>query len=117
MMTEPLNGKYECYGQNLWWDKLAKQRLSTDASEVLEDVKLACEFYLEYKDKEGFKDLWKKRKKLFSEDEELQWELSIHEHNFRICSNERETLIAEKLYNEWLFKLAFKDMLDGGDKQ
>ena len=38
---EPLNGKYECYGQNLWWDKLAKQRLSTDASEVLEDMRLA----------------------------------------------------------------------------
>jgi len=102
-MTEPLNGKYECYGQNLWWDKLAKQRLSTDASEVLEDVKLACEFYLKYFDKPH---------KLKEDYPEIADEVDE-------IINETIEMTPEEdgwsYYNKWLFKLAFKDVLGGGD--
>ena len=102
---EPLNGKYECYGQNLWWDKLAKQRLSTDASEVLEDVKLACEFYLRYKDNP--KLLISEHKKYYDD---------VVGNFFRsFDSKTLEEYYDIDKYNEWLFKLAFKDVLDGGD--
>ena len=105
MNPEPLNGKYECYGQNLWWDKLAKQRLSTDASEVLEDVKLACEFYLKYFDKPH---------KLKEDYPEIADEVDE-------IINETIEMTPEEdgwsYYNKWLFKLAFKDVLDGGDKE
>jgi len=105
-MTEPLNGKYECYGQNLWWDKLAKQRLSTDASEVLEDVKLACEFYLRYKNHPEL--LVVEHEELI--DEMLKNKLIDYKHA------RKGLIVYDEKYNEWLFKLAFKDVLDGGEK-
>jgi len=40
-MPEPLKGKYEEYAKGLWVDKLANQRLTHEANEVLDDVKSA----------------------------------------------------------------------------
>lgn len=39
--VEPLSGKYENYGKDLWYDKINKERLGTEGNEILEEVKLA----------------------------------------------------------------------------
>ena len=102
MKPEPLNGKYECYGQNLWWDKLAKQRLSTDASEVLEDVKSACEFYLRYMDHPY---------KLKKDHPELAEEI---EEVIKITLETTPEEDGWSYYNKWFFKYVFKNFI--GDK-
>ena len=75
-----------------------------------ERIKSACEFYLKYKN----------RFELFYVDLENGF-ISLSEGK----ENDFEKLLAEWRkdelsyddYNEWLFKLAFKDVLDGGDKK
>jgi len=49
--NEPLKGKYEKYAVGLWWDKIANQRLTQEANEVLDDVKSAVEGLLQEIDK------------------------------------------------------------------
>jgi len=47
MKNEQLKGKYEEYAVGLWWDKIANQRLTQEANEVLDDVKSAVQGLLE----------------------------------------------------------------------
>jgi len=120
MKPEPLKGKYEEYSQRLWWDKLANQRLSTEASEIFEDIRLACEFYLKYKNNpEGLFTKYRNYTKLF----EL-YLMSTHNFSYVfwlkryfLSRSIKKKWMALDEYNEWLFKLAFKDVLDGGDKK
>jgi len=65
-------------------------------------IKLACEFYLKYKDKPTL--LLKEH----PEYESTEFSVELDE-NFKEDFND-----FMKKYNEWLFKLAFKDVL-GGD--
>jgi len=69
------------------------------------DVKSACEFYLRYKDRP---DLFEKEQKnLIDYDCRYDWD-----HTFVILKGNRAIK-----YKEWLFKLAFKDVLEKGDNQ
>lgn len=69
-------------------------------SEILQRIRKACEFYLWYKDKPSI--LWNERInyiKKIKKDKEL-WKF-IEKLN-------KERCITLRLYNEWLFKLAFR---------
>jgi len=71
------------------------------AKKVLERIKSACEFYLKYKDNP---------KQLVQEQEDIL-DLSDTQTQFLVRQKDSfytETAILE--YNEWLFKLAFKDV-------
>jgi len=70
-----------------------------------DDIDLACKFYLRYKDNP---------KLLISEHKEYYDEVV---GNFFRSFNSKtlEEYYDIDKYNEWLFKLAFKDVLGGGD--
>jgi len=71
----------------------------------ISDIKSACEFYLRYKDRP---DLFEKEQKdLIDYD---TWD--FRHHTFVILKGNRASE-----YNLWLFKLAFKDVLEKGDNQ
>jgi len=70
-----------------------------------DDITSACEFYLRYKDRP---DLFEKEQKnLIDYDCRYDWD-----HTFVILKGNRAIK-----YKEWLFKLAFKDVLEKGDNQ
>jgi len=118
MKPEPLNGKYKEYAVELWWDCLANERLSTEGSEVLNNVKSAVEFYLKYKDIKGMKEL------LMSSDigevnltKRERKELGEIYSDFMKLNEEMDKEgieVLEKEYNDWLFSITFKDVLEDG---
>jgi len=70
--NEPLKGKYEEYAVGLWWDKIANQRLTQEANEVLDDVKSAVQGLINEIREEG-KKIGKIRKGLNKKDEKERW--------------------------------------------
>jgi len=72
---------------------------------VKQRIKSACKFYLRYKDRPDL--LEKEQKDLIDYD---AWDFRYH--TFVISRGNRAIE-----YNEWLFELAFKDVLDGGDEK
>ena len=81
------------------------------------DVKSACEFYLRYKDRP--EDVWD----LVNVEEELklpkkeQKTLHLYLQLLSSSKNREEYIEMMNHYNEWLFKLAFRDVLEKGDNQ
>jgi len=82
---------------------------------VKQRIKSACEFYLEWRnDPKLFINWYEDKKKV----DEL---LRFLEHYFGdewYDDYDNEPCVKEKIvlkYNEWLFKLVFKDVLGGGD--
>jgi len=74
-------------------------------NEIKQRIKSACEFYLKYRD----------------EPELLTEEHPCYEHDVFDIINECMTLDLSncetmKKYNEWLFKLAFKDVLENEER-
>jgi len=74
-------------------------------NEIKQRIKKACEFYLRYKDNPELLFKEKKLKHLFIKEEKLQ--------SFMAQMIKNRYL---KQYNEWLFKLAFKDVFKGERK-
>jgi len=75
---------------------------------VIEDIKSACEFYLRYKDNpelllEEYPEYEEKVKEIEKEAYQKEFYMEFVKNYF-----------LEK-YNEWLFKLAFKDVLEEGE--
>jgi len=107
MKPEPLNGKTFTTLQikSLKPGSLADhRRFLSDKWVRVSDLESACEFYLRYKDRP---DLFEKEQKdLIDYDCRYDWD-----HTFVILKGNRAIK-----YKEWLFKLAFKAVLDG-DKQ
>jgi len=95
---------------------------------ISERIKSACEFYLKYKNNpeeliEDFPE-YKEAVKYFadfedSEDEELVELAERDEEGWEIYLttwiDDKKVLFDYDFYNEWLFKLAFKDIM--GDKE
>jgi len=112
MKPEPLKGKYEEYSQRLWWDKLANQRLSTEASEIFEDIRLACEFYLKYSDDPN--TLFKRHRnyiqyfELYLQSLEKSW--GWWHTKYAKSKKIEDNWLAEMVFNDWLFKFAFYDL-------
>ena len=74
--------------------------------EIKQRIKKACEFYLRYKDNPKLLFKEKKLKHLFIKEEKLQPFMAQMIKNRYL-----------KQYNEWLFKLAFKDVLEEGERK
>ena len=72
-------------------------------------IKSACKFYLKYKDKPRLliKEIPKIKK--------LEYDGIKIEDMF--LNNNWGTIVWNNLYNEWLFKLAFKDALEEGERK
>ena len=81
-----------------------------------EDIKSACEFYLRYKDKpellkKEFPTSLKVGKKEFGAEDELNNFLRIIKEKITFLQGFEIEIFKQK-YNDWLFKLAFKDVLE-----
>ena len=76
---------------------------------ILEDVKSACEFYLRYKDNPEL--LWNERKKYRKQMKNLPIMWFDVKIKGEIWFEEEDI----KDYNEWLFKLAFRDVFENDD--
>ena len=112
MKPEPLIGKikpfepcdeYQC-GYHLEDPEDFRSYVSEDCFKV-SDVKSACEFYLKYKDKA--RDLLKDFPK---------YEKEFDRFVKPFKGKELPMWFIGAKYNEWLFKLAFKDVMEGDKK-
>ena len=84
-------------------DGLIKATIVVTEDEILQRLKSACEFYLKYKDKPLL---------LWEEEGFLLHELNITKELWDIMGklDDKEWTIND--YNDWLFKLAFKDVFE-----
>ena len=123
MKPEPLNGKTftTLKIKSLKPGSLADHhRFLSDKWVRVSDLESACEFYLRYKNNpEGLFTKYRNYTKLF----EL-YLMSTHNFSYVfwlkryfLSRSIKKKWMALDEYNEWLFKLAFKDVLDGGDKK
>ncbi|MCD6434794.1 MAG: hypothetical protein J7L15_00150 [Clostridiales bacterium] len=106
---EPLNGKIKICIDDIDF-KDDKINMSLTGVIKIDDVKSACEFYLKYFNKP----------KVFVK-ENPEYEQDLDKFILDRLSPDAFKYDLEFFdydgYNEWLFKLAFKDVLDGGDRQ
>jgi len=79
-------------------EEIVKLAIKRTIKEIKRRLKQACEFYLRYKDKP----------ELFSK-EQFKIEHNIHTPDNQIIIFHKNFWID---YNDWLFKLAFKDVLE-----
>ncbi len=47
MKSRPLKNKYKKYAKGLWYDKIAKERMSQEATEIFDDIREARDWFKE----------------------------------------------------------------------
>jgi len=132
MKPEPLKEKWEVKSWKKMIDKLGNEQAMRQTKfmiDMVNDVKSACEFFLKYKDNSELlmKDFPQYRKEIesFKFIQNPYFEECSHgleEGNcvncifraFECCSRGEiiENEAFKENYNEWLFKLAFKDVME-----
>ena len=109
--NEPLKGKYEEYAAGLWWDKIANQRLTQEANEVLDDVKSAVQGLI--KDVEEDIVYWKKEMEEYEEKElnaKTEEERKKYDEHWKIAEQVYRVLNTriKNLIKKW-----FADVVEG----
>jgi len=123
--TENISKKRLRRWKKLWvnYKFLTEKEKESDrdwARKVIKLIKSACEFYLRYKDKpellkKEFPTSLKVGKKEFGAEDELNNFLRIIKEKITFLQGFEIEIFKQK-YNDWLFKLAFKDVLENENK-
>ena len=119
---EPLNGKVTCILDLLEYSSVGTLPIIGEEKIVfLRDVKSACEFYLRYKDNprlfvKRFPELKKEVEKIVpiepNEEEKRLVEKGIIPPKTMDLILKVKAALYRDVFNEWLFKFAFKDVFE-----
>jgi len=115
---------------------IPEKRILLDFKEIKQRIKKACEFYLRYKDNpelfvshfkgKGNKKIEEELEKEFrrrynynTKDKELVRQMRESKTFWMIVPSYKKRIDTIELneYNKWLFKLAFKDVLEEGERK